>query len=156
MRTIISFVLFTALISSVTSQSRSIESFSKEFEESFSLALDGFSINLLNDENDNDLAGVLRNIQKLKIFTYPKNKTNISKSRLNLLTNSIRKENYSDLMTINNNNEHIILLCKEKQGKISAIAGVIDQDESIIIIDIKGTIKPEDIVKIKDAIDREK
>ena len=118
----------------------------KDFEQSSagksgtSLYLYPGTIKMFNPDNDSSFNAFVKDIKKLKIVTYKSEKDTIKPDQVRKLINSIRKESFTELMQMKQNNQEISIFLQKENNKPREFLGIIYSENSLMIADLLGTI----------------
>lgn len=130
----------------------------KDHEDVVSLSFNGNFLGMANwftnDENEEDEAvqDLIKSIDRMNILTIPKGEKGIRENELNDLRKEVSKENFEDLMVIRDGNDRINIMVKEKDGIISHLLMVIDDDQELTILDFVGSISMDDVALLTDNV----
>lgn len=148
---VIFFLVITHLI--VTAQSKSIEKFRKIYKEDKNVFFYSSTIKMLNTENEPEFADLIKDIDKIMVLIYEKEKQKFNKQEIIQLKKHLQKEQYVPLLLINENGNTINLYKKDRKEKTIGFAALVDSKESFLIIDVKGSIDFKKFMEFKNKID---
>ena len=133
-----SFLVITQII--VLSQSNSMEKFRKVYPEDQNVFFYSSTLNMLDTDNNPAFKDLAKDIEKIMVLIYKKEKQKISREDIIQLKDNLKKEKYVALMLINENGNNIDLYKRDKKGKTVGFAALIDNKDGLVLIDIKGSI----------------
>ena len=146
---LISLIINVALFS----QSRSIEKFRKAYQEDENVFFYSSTLKMLNMEGLPDFEDIVKDIDKIAVLIYKKENQKFTARELYQLTKNLEKEKYVELMIINDKGNKINLYKKEKRGRTTGFAAFVDNKESLVLIDVKGSIDFKKFMELKNQID---
>ncbi len=149
------FVLFFLVMIQIiaSAQSKSIEKFRKLHKEDQNVFFYSSTIKMLNTENEPGISDLIKDIDKVMVLLYEKQKHKFSTQVITKLQNDLQKEDYVPLLMINENASTINLYKRDKKGKTTGFAALVDNKENLVIIDVKGSIDFRKFMEFKNKID---
>lgn len=137
----------------VFSQCKSMEKFRNDFPEDQNVFFYSSTLNMLDTDNSPEFKDLIKDIDKIMVLIYEKEKQKFSKDDIIKLRNDLKKEEYVDLMVINQNGNNINLYKRDKRGKTIGFAALIDNKDGLVLIDVKGSIDFNKFMDLKNKID---
>lgn len=137
----------------VAAQSKSIERFRKLHKEDQNVFFYSSTMKMLNTENEPEFADLIKDIDKVMVLLYEKEKQKLKAQEITGLKNDLNKEKYVPLMLINENGNTINLYKKDKKEKTIGFAALVDNKDNFVIIDVKGSIDFKKFIEFKNRID---
>ena len=129
------------------SQSKSLEALRasyKDIPNSFDMSFGGnflgMSNYILNEDDDKEVKELIKSINNLHLFTLPIGEGGIDTKSLTKLRKDMSKEAYEELVVIRDGKDHINMLIKEKNGIISSLVMLIEDQQDVTILDFSGAI----------------
>ena len=153
MKKILFFFYFTVISVIVLSQSKSIERFRKAYKEDQNLFFYSSTMKMLNTENEPAFGDLIKNIEKIMVLYYDKEKQHFKRQEIIQLRHDLENENYVPLLMINENGSTISLYKRDRKNKTVGFTALVDNMQNLIIIDAKGSIDFNKFMEIKDKID---
>ena len=153
MKKILFFFYFTVISVIVLSQSKSIERFRKAYKEDQNLFFYSSTMKMLNTENEPVFGDLIKNIEKIMVLYYDKEKQHFKRQEIIQLRHDLENENYVPLLMINENGSTISLYKRDRKSKTVGFTALVDNMQNLIIIDAKGSIDFNKFMEIKDKID---
>lgn len=147
---IFSFLLLPAIINA---QSKSVSRFRDHHKENSNLFFYKSTLNMLNSERNKDLAEILDDVEEIRVLNYSKSQQNFGEEEIKDLRKSIEKENYQYVLVINENGNSITLYNRTKRDKTVGFLSIVENDESLILIDLTGSVDVKKFMQIKDRLD---
>ncbi len=149
------FVLFFLAVTHVivAAQSKSIEEFRKLHKEDQNVFFYSSTIKMINAENEPEFADLIKDIDKVMVLLYEKEKQKFKTQEVAGLKNDLQKENYVPLLLINENGNTINLYKRDKKEKTVGFTALVDNKEKLVIIDVKGSIDFKKFIEFKNKID---
>jgi len=134
-------------------QSKSITHFRADHKENSNMFFYKSTLQMLNTENNPDLASLLKDIEEIRVLNYDKGKQHLSAADITDLKKAIREENYNNLMMMNEKDHKIDLYSREKREKTVGFIAFVENRESLILIDLAGSIDVAKFMELKQKLD---
>jgi len=147
------FILFA--VTPVFGQSKSITRFRSDFKENTNMFFYSSTLKMLNTENNPELASMLKDIEEIRVLNYDKAAREFNAGDVSELKSALREEKYNDIMLVNENGNSINLYSREKQGKTVGFVAIVENRESLILIDLIGSIDVKKFMELKQKLDRQ-
>lgn len=149
-------LLLFAVTVGVMAQSKSITRFRSDFKETSNMFFYSSTLKMLNTENSPELADIIKDIEEIRVLNYNKASVRLSKDDIAALKQSLTGEEYQVIMMINEKGNVVNLYNREKRGKTVGFVAVIENQESLVLIDLIGTIDVKKFMTLKQKIDLSK
>jgi hypothetical protein len=149
------FILFFLAVTCIiaAAQSKSIERFRKIHKEDQNVFFYSSTIKMLNTENEPEFADLIKDIDKVMVLLYEKEKHKFNTQEIIQLKNDLQREKYVPLLLINENNNTINLYKRDRKEKTVGFSAIVDNKERLVIIDVKGSIDFKKFIEFKNKID---
>jgi hypothetical protein len=134
-------------------QSKSITSFRSANPESSNMFFYSSTLKMLNTENNPELAGLLKDIEEIRVLTWDQSKPMPGKDKVSALKAALRAEEYNTLMAMNEKGSAIDLYGREKHGKMTGFVAIVHNNESLVLIDLKGGLDVAKFMQLKQKLD---
>ena len=146
-------LLFLYISTAVLGQSKSITEFRSDFKESNNLFFYSSTMRMLNPNNNPEFAGMLDGIEEIRILNYNKTDRKFENEDVTDLKKNLQKEGYNYLMMISEKGGGIELYSREKRGKMRGLVALVENAETLLLIDMTGSINVENFIKLKQNLD---
>ena len=123
-----------------SAQSKTTQRFHEEHEGAFVLFFYNNTLKMLNMEDNAEFDELIKDIDKMKFIRVDKGERGIERSDFQDLVNEYHDEDFEDLMTMRHEGMNVDVYIKEKGGVTSGLVLLMDDDESLSILDIKGQV----------------
>ncbi|MBN2350464.1 MAG: DUF4252 domain-containing protein [Bacteroidales bacterium] len=153
MRKLVLLILLSVFGSFLYGQSKSIDKFRKKFPESTNLFFYSSTIQMLNQLNDPELTDLIKDIEKIRVLNYTDNEKKYKQPDLDELRENLKKEKYLDLLILYEQGNRINLYAKEKNGKTIGFVALVDSSDTLVILDVKGSIDFGKFMTLKNNLD---
>jgi len=147
------FFLFIFLITPLFGQSKSITRFRSDFKENTNMFFYSSTLKMLNTDNNPELADILNGIDEIRVLNYNKADQKFNGEDITGLKNSLKKEEFNTIMMINEKGNSINLFSREKHGKTVGFVAVVENRETLVLIDLIGTIDVKKFMELKQKLD---
>ena len=141
------FIILISLPFLAHSQSKSLEALRasyKDIPNSFDMSFGGNFLGMsnwiINEEGDKEVQELIKSINNMHLFTLPIGATGIDSEEVAQLKSDMSKEAYEELVVVREGKDHINMLIKEKNGVISSLVMLIEDQEDLTILDFSGAI----------------
>jgi len=111
------------------------------------------TLKMLNSENNPDLSEILENIEEIRVLNYKKADQKFSKEDISDLKGSLEKETYNNIMMINEKGNSISVYNRERKGRTSGMVAIVENMESLVLIDLIGNIDVKKFLQLKQKLD---
>lgn len=132
------------------SQSRTIESWTKNREGLRKLCFYPTTLRMVNLSKDESFYRMVRDIEKLKIII-PDNKKPVTRDEVLYLRKGIKAEDYKDMIQVKRGKELFYVFVKEQNSKPVGFAGIVYSEDRFILVDLEGYLSPEVISQLIDG-----
>ena len=150
------FILLLLLGTAISfGQSKSITRFRSDFKENTNMFFYSSTLKMLNTENNPELASILKDVEEIRVLNYDKASQKFNQDDISGLKNELHKENYQDIMVINENGNSINLYNREKKGKTVGFVAIVENKESLVLIDLIGSVDVKKFMELKNKLDRQ-
>jgi len=147
------FMLLFFYAMSLYGQSKSITQFRETYKENTNLFFYSSTLKMLNTDNNPELADLLDDIEEIRVLNYEKSKQSFTRDDVKKLTQDLLQEDYVDLMQMNEQGNRIMLYSRQKRGKTVGFVAVADNKESLVLIDLIGSIDVKKFLELKQKLD---
>ncbi|MBN1143769.1 MAG: DUF4252 domain-containing protein [Bacteroidales bacterium] len=149
-------LLLLAVTIGVCGQSKSITRFRSDFKETSNMFFYSSTLKMLNAENSPELADIIKDIEEIRVLNYSKATVSVSTKDIAALKKSLTDEEYQVIMMINEKGNVVNLYNREKKGKTIGFVAVIENHESLVLVDLIGSIDVKKFMALKEKIDLRK
>jgi hypothetical protein len=134
-------------------QSKSITRFRSDFKENTNMFFYSSTLKMLNTDNNPELADILKGIEEIRVLNYNKASSQFTGNDVADLKNALKDEAYNAIMMINEKSNSINLYSREKHGRTVGFVAVVENHESLVLIDLIGTIDVKKFMELKQKLD---
>lgn len=134
-------------------QSKSITRFRAAFKENSNMFFYSSTLKMLNTENNPDLAAILKDIEEIRVLNYSKTTRKFSQEDIAQLKKALREEDFNEIMALHENGNSVNLYNREKRGKNVGFAAIVENSESLVLIDLIGSIDVKKFMELKRKLD---
>jgi hypothetical protein len=96
---------------------------------------------------------MLDGIEEIRILNYNKTDRKFENEDVTDLKKNLQKEGYNYLMMISEKGGGIELYSREKRGKMRGLVALVENAETLLLIDMTGSINVENFIKLKQNLD---
>lgn len=136
-----SFLTLTliALISSLTfGQSKTTQEFHEDHEDAFVLFFYSNTLKMLNQDDNPEFEELIKDIEKMKFIRV--NKSQLDEDTFGDLQEDYYDDDFEDLMTMRHEGMNVKAYIQEDDGVTTGIVMLMQDDETLSILDIKGAV----------------
>ena len=136
------FIVFLAVLVPLMSsaQSKTTQSFHKDHEDAFVLFFYSNTLKMLNQTDDPEFAEMIKQIEKMKFIRVDKKADDFDKDDYVEMVEDYKDEDFEDLMTMRHEGMNVNAYIQENDGVTTGIVMLMQDDESVSVLDIKGSI----------------
>jgi hypothetical protein len=135
------------------SQSKSVTRFRSDFKETSNMFFYSSTLKMLNTENNPDLAGILDEVEEIRVLNYKKGDQKFQKDDITALKNSLTKETYNNILMINEKGNSVNVYNHEKKGKTTGMVAIVENTENLVLIDLIGNIDVKKFLELKNKLE---
>lgn len=146
-------IVSLALPLMVSGQSKSVTRFRSDFKETTNLFFYSSTLKMLDTENNPEFAGLLKDIEEIRVLTYKKADQKFSKNDLAGLKGDLQDEAYNNIMMINDKGNSVNVYSREKKGRMAGLVAIVEDKESLVLIDLIGSIDLKKFLELKQKLD---
>lgn len=122
------------------SQSRTTQDFHDDHENAFVLFFYSNTLKMLNQDNNAEFEELIKDIDKMKFLRVNKAAEGLDDGDFKGLKEDYYDDDFEDLMTMRHEGMNVNVYIKEDDGVTEGIVMLMQDDESISILDIKGAV----------------
>jgi hypothetical protein len=149
-------VLLLAVTFVVCGQSKSITRFRSDFKETSNMFFYSSTLKMLNTENSPELAEIIKDIEEIRVLNYSKATVSLNTNDIAALKKSLTDEEYQVIMMVNEKGNVVNLYNREKRGKTIGFVALIENQESLVLVDLIGSIDVKKFMALKEKFDLSK
>lgn len=121
-------------------QSKTTQEFHKDHEDAFVLFFYSNTLKMLNQTDDPEFAEMIKQIEKMKFVRVDKKADGFDKDDYNDLIEDYQDEDFEDLMTMRHEGMNVNAYIQERDGVTTGIVMLMQDEETVSVLDIKGSI----------------
>ena len=148
MRNLITIFMIFASLLTAFGQSETIQKLHKKYDDAFVMFFYKNTLNMLNMQDNKEFEALISGIEKMKLLRINKEKTSFSKDNFKQLVKDYRSEDFEELMTVKQKKLNINAYIKEKGEITKGIVILLNETESLTILDIKGNVPFDKIAEL--------
>lgn len=136
----IALLLLTFIPLLVNGQSETIQKWHDKYEDAFVMFFYNSTLNMLNMQDSEEFTKIVKDIDKMKLLRIDKESNNFTKDNYKELLADYLDEDFEELMTMKSGTANINALIKEKNGVTKGLVVLINDNSSVTIVDLKGSV----------------
>lgn len=141
-------LFFICLTTSAFAQSKTISRFHEKHKSGQSLFFYPSTLRMINIEKNPDFYQLVSHVDKLQFLTFDKTENAISLETVQQLRQDISKENYQEMLSMDDQTKSIRVYSLGEGNQPEGIVGIIDNAESLILLDMEGFIHMASLLKL--------
>ena len=146
-------ICFLALVPIASmAQSKTTQKFHEEHEDAFTLFFYNNTLQMLNMDDNEEFNELIKDIDKMKFLRVDKKERDLTKVDFDDLVAQYHDDDFEDLMTMRQEGMNINVYIKEKGGVTTGLVLLMDDDESLSILDIKGAVPLNKLAKLASKV----
>jgi len=126
-------------------QSKVMRNLAEEFPEARVIMLYHSTLNMLNIEEDEEYARMIRDIEKIKLLIVDKTTQKYSTTVIDDLKSDLSKYDFEELMTLRSKDYDIGVYINDDDGDIEGFFFIMDEEESLVAVDLVGNMPVGDV-----------
>ncbi|UII23599.1 DUF4252 domain-containing protein [Fulvivirga ligni] len=140
MQKIIFLLAFVMLPMLSEAQSETTQQFSKEHEEAQVFFFYKNTLKMLNQNDSEEFAELIKDIDKMKFIIADKAKSNVGDNDYNELVKGYKSEHFEELMTMRHQGMKVNVYIQEDDGVTTGLVFLMTDNEKLSILDVKGSV----------------
>ena len=132
-------------------QSRTTDELHKKNSEALSLFFYNNTLRMLNQTDDKEFDALIKNIEKLKFLMIDKSK--LAAVEYKKLVSSYKSESFEEIMTSRFDGKNFDVFLKEENGKTKGMIVTVNDEKSLMVLDIVGSIALDKVTKFVSKLD---
>lgn len=148
---ILSFVAWSAIASA---QSKTTEALAKKHTDALSLFFYNNTLRMLNQTNDPNFDELIKDIEKMKFLMIKKDEKNFNSNGYKALVGDYKAEAFEEIMTSRFEGKNFDVFLKEKDGKTKGMLVLVNDKESLYVLDILGSININKVTDLYSTLDK--
>jgi hypothetical protein len=151
---LILFVLTVVAYSSASAQSKTTEALAKKHTDALSLFFYNNTLRMLNQTNDPNFDEIIKDIEKMKFLLIKKDDKNFNTAGYKQLVSEYKAEAFEEIMTSRFEGKNFDVFLKEKDGKTKGMLVLVNDTESLYVLDILGSINVTKVTDLYNTLDK--
>lgn len=151
---ILLFTILVAYSASVSAQSKTTEALAKKHADALSLFFYNSTLRMLNQTNDPNFDELIKDIEKMKFLMIKKDEKNFNPNGYKALVGDYKSEAFEEIMTSRFEGKNFDVFLKEKDGKTKGMLVLVNDTESLYVLDILGSININKVTDLYSTLDK--
>jgi hypothetical protein len=151
---ILLLVSFIAISGIVSAQSKTTEALAKKHTDALSLYFYNNTLRMLNQSNDPNFDELIKDIEKMKFLMIKKDEKNFNSTGYKALVGEYKAEAFEEIMTSRFEGKNFDVFLKEKDGKTKGMLVLVNDKESLYVLDILGSINVSKVTDLYSTLDQ--
>lgn len=147
-------VSFIAISGIASAQSKTTEALAKKHSDALSLFFYNNTLRMLNQSNDPNFDELIKDIEKMKFLMIKKDEKNFNTSGYKALVGEYKAEAFEEIMTSRFEGKNFDIFLKEKDGKTRGMLVLVNDTESLYVLDILGSINVNKVTDLYSTLDK--
>lgn len=136
----------------VSAQSNTTQELHKKYDDAFYLFFYENTLQMLNQQNSEEFSRLINDIDKMKFLRIDKKKYSISREDVKSLMKKYQGEEFEELMSMREEGADIKVYIKEKDKITYGLVMLINDEEALAVLDIKGSVPLNDLVNLYNQV----
>lgn len=149
---VLSAILFVPLIT--LGQSKTTEALAKKHTDALSLFFYNNTLRMLNQGEDKGFDDLIKDIEKMKFLMIKKEADKFGAGGYKNLVSEYKAEAYEEIMTSRFDGKNFDIFLQEKDGKTKGMLVLVNDEQSLYVLDIIGSIALNNVTKLYETIDK--
>lgn len=131
-------------------QSKTTQRLEERFPESRAFFFYNNTLRMINQSEDPAFDAAIKDIEKMKLLMVDISKNNVDFAKI---VSEYRAESFEPIMTSRHKGRNFDIFLKEKNGKTTAMLALINDNATLFVLDIVGSIDPGEVAKLFSVMD---
>lgn len=145
-------ILLIGIAGPAFGQSKTTQELHKKYEDSFYLYFYRNTLKMLNQDDNEEFAALIDDIEKMKFLQIDKGKHQFDRNAIRGLMQEYQEDEFEELMTIRDEDADIKIFIKEKDKITHGLVMLINDEDNLAILDIKGSVPLNKLVSLYDKV----
>lgn len=137
-----------------SAQSKTTEALAKKHSDALSLFFYNNTLRMLNQSNDPNFDELIKDIEKMKFLMIKKDEKNFNSAGYKSLVGEYKADAFEEIMTSRFEGKNFDIFLKEKDGKTKGMLVLVNDKESLYVLDILGSINVNKVTDLYSTIDK--
>lgn len=133
-------------------QSSTTEALAKKHSDALALFFYNNTLRMLNQTEDKNFDELIKDIEKMKFLMIKKEGDTYNAAGYKKLVGEYRSEAYEEIMTSRFDGKNFDILLKERDGKTKGMLVLVNDEQSLYVLDIIGSIALNNVTKLYETI----
>ncbi len=147
-------ICFISVASFASAQSKTTEALEKKHSDALKLFFYQNTLRMLNQKNDPNFDELIKDIEKMKFLLIKKGENNFNPAGYKQLVSDYKKEAFEEIMTSRFDGKNFDIFLKEKDGKTKGMLVLVNDKESLYVLDILGSININKVTDLYSTLDQ--
>lgn len=135
-------------------QSKTTEALAKKHTDALSLFFYNNTLRMLNQSNDPNFDELIKDIEKMKFLLIKKDEKSFNSAGYKQLVGDYKSEEFEEIMTSRFEGKNFDIFLKEKNGKTKGMLVLVNDKESLYVLDILGSININKVTDLYSTLDK--
>jgi hypothetical protein len=155
MKPFLSLVLICLMLTpgSIRAQSATTEALQKSHSDALTFFFYNNTLRMLNQQEDKEFDELIKDIEKMRFLMIKKSESGFGGNEYKKLVSEYKAEAFQEIMTSRHEGKNFDVYLKEKNGKTNGMLVLVNDSESLYVLDILGSIALEKVTKLYNTLD---
>jgi hypothetical protein len=154
LKSVFSIAIIISIPLLAVSQSKTTEALQKQHSDALALFFYNNTLRMLNQGEDKAFDELIKDIEKMKFLMIKKQNDNFGTTGYKKLVGEYKSEAYEEIMTSRFDGKNFDIFLKEKDGKTQGMLVLVNDTESLFVLDIIGSIALNNVTKLYETLDQ--
>lgn len=147
-------ICFVSIANFASAQSKTTEALEQKHSDALKLFFYHNTLRMLNQKNDPNFDELIKDIEKMKFLLIKKGENNFNPAGYKQLVGEYKKEAFEEIMTSRFDGKNFDIFLKEKDGKTKGMLVLVNDKESLYVLDILGSININKVTDLYSTLDQ--
>jgi Domain of unknown function (DUF4252) len=155
MKPLFATLLFSIVLTPglINAQSATTEALHKSHSDALTFYFYNNTLRMLNQQEDREFDELIRDIEKMRFVMIKKSEAGFGGNDYKKLISDYKAEAFQEIMTSRHEGKNFDVYLKEKNGKTSGMLVLVNDSESLYVLDILGRIALDKVTKLYSTLD---
>ena len=134
-------------------QSATTEALHKSHADALTLFFYNNTLRMLNQQEDREFDELIKDIEKMRFLMIKKSESGFGGNDYKKLISEYKAEAFEEIMTSRHDGKNFDVYLKEKNGKTNGMLVLVNDAESLYVLDILGSIALDKVTKLYNTLD---
>ena len=104
-------------------------------------------------QDNREIKELVKNVRHAKMLRVPNRRGSLSSAEFRRLKADVKKEAFDELITLRSDNNHVDVLIREKNDRVSDLLLLIEDDDDFVVLALRGKFDLDQVFRAVNKVD---